>query len=68
MPINQTELLNVAQTIAEEENLQVTVKESLKGGCIAAGGAIMGGLLAGPVGLAIGIVFSFFFCRFNYFF
>jgi len=54
MPINQNELISVAQQLSEQQNLRVTVKESMKGACIAGGGAFVGGIIGGPVGLAIG--------------
>ena len=54
MPINTEELLSVAVKLAEERNLQVTITESGKGACIAGGGAFVGGLVGGPLGLAVG--------------
>ncbi|KAB0790213.1 hypothetical protein PPYR_01560 [Photinus pyralis] len=54
MPVNQQELMKVAVELSEERNLQVTIIESGKGACIAGGGALLGGLFGGPVGLAIG--------------
>lgn len=54
MPLRQDEILSVCQQLAEEENLKVCVTESLKGACIAGGCALVGSLLMGPPGLAIG--------------
>ncbi|XP_067007426.2 protein C19orf12 homolog isoform X2 [Anabrus simplex] len=54
MPINTQELMNVLATLSEQQNLRVAVKESFKGGCIAGAGAMVGGMLLGPPGLAIG--------------
>lgn len=54
MPVNNNELISVAQQLSENQNLRVTVKESMKGACMAGGGALVGGLLGGPIGLAIG--------------
>ncbi|KAF2902999.1 hypothetical protein ILUMI_03168 [Ignelater luminosus] len=54
MPVNNNELISVAQQLSEDQNLRVTIKESMKGACMAGGGALVGGLLGGPIGLAIG--------------
>lgn len=54
MVISSTDLLGVVSLLSKEENLQVTVGESVKGGLIAGLGAVIGGLAFGPRGLAIG--------------
>lgn len=54
MPIDQTELLTIVQQLAEDQNLHVTIKESMKGACVAGGGALFGGIFGGPLGLGIG--------------
>lgn len=54
MPINTQELLSLITQLCDEQNLQVTVKESLKGGVIAGSTTVVGGMLAGPIGLAVG--------------
>ncbi|KAF5273104.1 hypothetical protein FQA39_LY07594 [Lamprigera yunnana] len=54
MPINNQELVNVAVELSQSEDLKVSLVESGKGACIAGGGALVGGLLGGPPGLAIG--------------
>ena len=54
MPISAEELVRLLAILAEEENLKVTVKESLKGGAMAGAGAVLGGMCGGPVGLALG--------------
>lgn len=60
MPVNTEEIMNVLVQLAEHENLRVTVQESAKGACIVGGSAFAGGLLGGPVGLAVGgVVGSF---------
>jgi nicotinamide mononucleotide (NMN) deamidase PncC len=55
MPINSREILNVVTQLTEDRCVRVTVKESVKGGCIAAATTIIGGLMLGPPGLAIGL-------------
>lgn len=54
MPVNQQEIISVCKQVAEHEQLQVCVTESAKGACIAGGCALIGGLLGGPPGLAVG--------------
>lgn len=60
MPINRDEIISVVAQLAEQENLQVTVKESAKGACIVGSSAFAGGILGGPVGLCIGILIIIF--------
>lgn len=54
MPINTRDLLDVVAQLTEDRHVRVTIKESLKGGCIAATTTAVGGLFLGPAGLAIG--------------
>jgi len=58
MPINSREILNVVTQLTEDRHVRVTVRESLKGGCIAATTTTVGGLILGPVGLAVGMRYS----------
>jgi nicotinamide mononucleotide (NMN) deamidase PncC len=55
MPINSRELLSVVSQLTEDRHVRVTIKESLKGGCIAATTTVVGGVVLGPVGLAVGV-------------
>jgi hypothetical protein len=55
MPINSTQLLSVVSQITEDRHVRVTISESVKGGCIAATTTVVGGIVLGPVGLAIGV-------------
>jgi hypothetical protein len=55
MPINSTELLNIVAQLTEDRNVRVSMTQSLKGGCIAATTTVLGGLLLGPAGLAVGV-------------
>jgi nicotinamide mononucleotide (NMN) deamidase PncC len=55
MPINTGELLKVVSKLTEDKQVRVTVTESLKGGGIALTTTTVGGLLLGPIGLAIGV-------------
>ncbi|PSN38945.1 hypothetical protein C0J52_08933 [Blattella germanica] len=54
MPINSREIIYAVSTLTEDKNVKVCMKESFKGGCIAAFTTVVGGLLMGPPGLAIG--------------
>ncbi|XP_013777327.1 protein C19orf12 homolog [Limulus polyphemus] len=54
MPVDLDDLMKLLMILASEENLKVTVNESVKGGIVAGTSAAVGGLLMGPVGLAVG--------------
>ena len=54
MVIKYNEILSLITHLGDEENIQVTVKESLKGSLIAGSCCLVGGVLLGPPGLAIG--------------
>lgn len=54
MPLESRAVIEVMEELAKQDNLRVTFRESFRGGLIVGGIAAAGGLLAGPVGLAIG--------------
>ena len=54
MVIKYEDILKVITTLGDDENLRITVKQSAKGGLIAGVSCTVGGLVAGPPGLAIG--------------
>ncbi|XP_013416425.1 protein C19orf12 homolog [Lingula anatina] len=54
MPVDVNEVVAVCADLADEKNLRVTVQEALRGGLIAGATTVAGGLLLGPVGLAVG--------------
>ncbi len=54
MPLDVDGVLNLLCTLADEENLRVSVKGSLLGGMLTGVIATAGGLMLGPPGLAIG--------------
>lgn len=60
MPINTREIINIVADLSREENLRICVSECFKGACITGGSTFLGGMLLGPVGMALGLYFSFF--------
>ncbi|XP_017008134.2 protein Nazo [Drosophila takahashii] len=54
MSASTQELLSALSIVADSENIQVTFVESAKGAAVCAAGALIGGLLMGPRGLAVG--------------
>ncbi|CAO1382258.1 unnamed protein product [Diamesa tonsa] len=54
MTINSGELIKAVSVVADKHNIRVTVKTSAKYSLIVAGSVFLGGILMGPVGLALG--------------
>ncbi|RZC40112.1 hypothetical protein BDFB_012545 [Asbolus verrucosus] len=54
MPLTHRELLEVCEIISSQEQLKVAVRGALKGAAFTGLTALIGGLVAGPVGLAVG--------------
>ncbi|XP_055383185.1 protein C19orf12 homolog [Condylostylus longicornis] len=54
MPINTKELLDGLSILLDEENMKVTIKETGKGTLVCATACFIGGIVAGPFGLAVG--------------
>ncbi|XP_052858441.1 protein C19orf12 homolog [Drosophila gunungcola] len=54
MAVSTQELLSALSILADNENIQVAFEESAKGAAVCAAGALIGGLLMGPRGLAVG--------------
>lgn len=52
--ISPDDLVDVLSKLAKDNNLQVSLKQSLTGGVIAGTCATVGGLLGGPIGIAAG--------------
>ncbi|XP_056641135.1 protein C19orf12 homolog [Diorhabda sublineata] len=52
--LRNREIMEMCQILAEQEQLKVTIQESVKAGFLAGCGAIMGGLMGGPIGIALG--------------
>lgn len=58
MPLNTGEIMNALAIVSEHEHMRVAVKESAKGGVITGVSTVCGGLLLGPLGLALGGTFG----------
>ena len=54
MPLSVSEVMRLLSQFAEEKELKLTVTQSARGAAIAGGGAFVGGLLGGPVGIVVG--------------
>ena len=54
MVIKYEDILKIITVLGDDENLRITVKQSAKGGLIAGISCAVGGLIAGPPGLAVG--------------
>lgn len=54
MPVDTAAVMHTLATLSDEQDMQVCVKESLKGGLYAGVSTVCGGLLLGPIGLALG--------------
>ena len=54
MPILMSDILDILAILADNENIRVNVKEYLKGGVTAGICTAVGGMLGGPIGMAVG--------------
>lgn len=54
MPVDVQEFMNGIAVLADNENMRVTLKQSGKGGLIAGICCFIGGVVGGPIGLALG--------------
>lgn len=54
MPINTRELMEAIAIVSDEHNVRVALKQSGKGAAVCAACCFAGGVLLGPVGLAVG--------------
>lgn len=54
MVINTKALLDGVAILTDDHNIRVTVKQSARGALVCGASCFVGGLLAGPVGMAIG--------------
>jgi len=56
MPINTQDLMNAVSLICDEHNMRCTISQSAKGAMVTAGTTFIGGILGGPIGLAVGAI------------
>lgn len=54
MPVDVEEFLQGMAVLADNKNIRFTVKQSGKGAAVCGAMCFIGGLIAGPVGLAVG--------------
>ncbi|KAG4068743.1 hypothetical protein HA402_002434 [Bradysia odoriphaga] len=54
MVLNTNDLFDAIAILSQERNMRVTVKHSAKGALICGASCFVGGLVAGPVGMAVG--------------
>jgi len=54
MVLSYNDIMELLRVLSDDKNLRVTVTESGKGALVAGGVAGIGGLVLGPVGLALG--------------
>lgn len=54
MPVDIEEFLHGIAALADNENIRFTVRQSAKGAMVCGAMCFVGGLVAGPVGLAVG--------------
>ena len=54
MVLSYQDIMEVVRILCEDQSLVVTVKESGKGALVTGGVAGLGGLVLGPMGLALG--------------
>lgn len=54
MVINTNQLLSAVAVLTDDHNMRITMKKSGKGALVCGASCFIGGLIAGPVGLAIG--------------
>lgn len=54
MPADTEELLRGIAILADNHNMRVTMKQSVKGAAVCGAMCFVGGLVGGPVGLAVG--------------
>ena len=56
MTLSTEEVIDACQVLARQSNLKLCVKQTTKGAAIAGLTAFAGGLVLGPVGIAIGLI------------
>lgn len=54
MPVDTEEFLRGVALLADNNNMRVTLKQSMKGAAICGAICFFGGMVGGPVGLAVG--------------
>lgn len=58
MTIDYQALLSVVAEVCDKRGVTVTVSESLKGGVVVGMASVVGSLILGPIGLAVGKLVS----------
>lgn len=54
MVVNTRDLMNGLAVLTDDQNMRVTIKHSSKGALVCGAACFVGGVVAGPIGMAVG--------------
>ena len=53
MPLSKSQVIDLLVQISQEENLQLSITETVKGAAITGVGAVFGAIFLGPIGFPV---------------